>query len=140
MTTRLLRSIPVLTADPEPEVDRLLEEQIKQMEDGLKYEWAGDIRRLLCPWLTSHRCSVDAMANLLAMNRRTFYRCLKSRGTSYRALANEIRFDVACFLLKDTEMSLSQIAAALGYSEASAFTHAFRGCSGQAPSVWRAAN
>jgi AraC-like DNA-binding protein len=42
--------------------------------------------------------------------------------------------------LKDTEMSLSQIAAALGYSEASAFTRAFRGWSGQAPSVWRAAH
>ena len=83
---------------------------------------------------------MDAMANLLAMNRRTFDHRLKSRGTSYRALANEIRFEVACRLLKDTEMSLSQIAAALGYSQASAFTRAFRGWSGQAPNVWRAAH
>ena len=139
MTTQLLRSMPALTADPEPGAEPLLEEQIRQTEDGLGDEWAGDIRRMLCPWLTSHRCSVDAMADLLAMTRRTFDRRLKSRGTSYRALANEIRFEVACRLLKDTEMSLSEIAAALGYSEASAFTRAFRGWSGQAPSVWRAA-
>jgi AraC-like DNA-binding protein len=140
MTTRLLRSMPVLTADPEPGADPLLEEPVKPTEDGLGDDWAGDIRRMLCPWVTSHRCSVDAMAALLAMDRPTFDRRLKSRGTSSRALSNEIRFEVACRLLKDTEMSLSQIAAALGYSEASAFTRAFRGWSGQAPGVWRAAN
>ena len=140
MTTHLLRSMPALTADPEPGADPLLEEPVKPTEDSLGYEWAGDIRRMLCPWLTSHRCSVDAMADLLAMDHRTFERRLKSRGTSSRALAHEIRFEVACRLLKDTEMSLSQIAAALGYSQTSAFTRAFRGWSGQAPSVWRATN
>ena len=140
MTAHLPVSMPGPTADPEPGADPLLEEQIKQMKGGPGYELAGDIRRLLCTWLTSHRCSADDMASLLAMSRRTFDRRLKSRGTSYRALANEIRFEVACRLLKDTEMSLIQIAAALGYSEASAFTRAFRGWSGQAPSVWRAAN
>jgi len=144
MTNRMLRSMPVLPADPEPERHPLLlamlEERVKQTKDASGYEWAGDIRRMLCPWVTSHRCSVDAMAALLAMDRPTFDRRLKSRGTSSRALSNEIRFEVACRLLKDTEMSLSEIAAALGYSEASAFTRAFRGWSGQAPSVWRAAN
>ena len=144
MTNRMLLSMDALPADPEPEGHPLrlamLEERVKQTKDGPGYEWAGDIRRLLCPWLTSHRSSVDDMADLLAMDRRTFDRRLKSRGTSSRALANEIRFEVACRLLKDTEMSLSQIAAALGYSEASAFTRAFRDWSGQAPSVWRAAN
>ncbi|MET0532513.1 MAG: helix-turn-helix transcriptional regulator [Microvirga sp.] len=77
------------------------------------------------------------MASLLAMSRRTFDRRLKSRGISYKALANEIRFEVACRLLQDTEMSLSQIAAALGYSEASAFTRAFRRWSGRTPTAWR---
>jgi AraC-like DNA-binding protein len=136
--------MPVPTADPEPEVHPLVvalqEERVKQTKDGLEYELAGDIRRLLCPWLTRHRRAPDAMASRLAMSRRTFDRRLKSRGISYKALANEIRFEVACRLLQDTGMSLSQIAAALGYSEASAFTRAFRGWSGQAPSAWRAAN
>ena len=34
-------------------------------------------------------------------------------------------------------MPLAQIAAALGYSEASAFTRAFRRWSGQTPTTWR---
>jgi AraC-like DNA-binding protein len=82
--------MPALIADPEPGADPLLEEPVKPTKDGLEYEWAGDIRRLLCPWVTSHRGSVDAMADLLAMTRRTFDRRLKSRGTSYRALASRM--------------------------------------------------
>ena len=144
MTVHLLVSMPAPTADPEPEANPLRqamqEEQGKQTTGGLEYQVAGDIRRLLCPWLTSHRRSPDDMARLLGMSRRTFDRRLKNRGITYKALANEIRFEVACRLLQDTEMSLSQIAAALGYSEASAFTRAFQGWSGQTPSAWRAAH
>ena len=51
---------------------------------------------------------------------------------------NEIRFEIARQLLEDTEVPLAQIAAALGYSEASAFTRAFRRWSGQTPTAWRA--
>ena len=55
----------------------------------------------------------------------------------YRAIANEIRFEIARQLLTDTQVPLAQIAAALGYSEASAFTRAFRRWSGQTPKTWR---
>jgi len=40
-------------------------------------------------------------------------------------------------LLTDTQVPLAHIAAALGYSEASAFTRAFRRWSGQTPRTWR---
>jgi AraC-like DNA-binding protein len=56
----------------------------------------------------------------------------------FKALANEIRFEIARQLLEDTEVPLGQIGAALGYSEASAFTRAFRRWSGQTPTSWRA--
>jgi DNA topoisomerase-3 len=45
--------------------------------------------------------------------------------------------EIARQLLEDTEVPLGQIAAALGYSEASAFTRAFRRWSGQTPTAWR---
>ena len=71
------------------------------------------------------------------MHRRTLSRRLKGGGMGYRAIANEIRFEIARQLLEDTEVPLGQIAAALGYSEASAFTRAFRRWSGQTPTTWR---
>ena len=72
------------------------------------------------------------------MHRHTLSLHLKSRGTSSRAIANEIRFEIARQLLQDTQASLAQISAALGYSEASAFTRAFRRWSGRTPTAWRA--
>jgi AraC-like DNA-binding protein len=43
-----------------------------------------------------------------------------------RAITNEMRLEIARQLLEDTEVPVGQIAAALGYSEASAFSRAFR--------------
>ena len=71
------------------------------------------------------------------MHRRTLHRHLRTEGLAFRQMANEIRFEIACELLANTDMALGQIAAALKYSELSAFTRAFRRWSGQTPSAWR---
>jgi AraC-like DNA-binding protein len=67
------------------------------------------------------------------MHRRTLFRRLRGAGTGIRELTNEVRFEIARQLLRNTRISLVQVAADLGYSEASAFTRAFRRWSGQTP-------
>jgi AraC-like DNA-binding protein len=74
------------------------------------------------------------------MHRRTLNRHLRSEGFAFRQVANQVRYEIACDLLRNTDMALSQIAAILRYSELSAFTRAFRRWSGQKPSVWRASH
>lgn len=124
-------------AGADPMMREVLEERIRQIKNSQGSEFSDDIRRLLRTRLTSARCSAEDIAELLAMHRRTLSRRLKGSGMGYRALANEIRFEIARQLLEDTEVPLGQIAAALGYSEASAFTRAFRRWSGQTPTAWR---
>jgi AraC-like DNA-binding protein len=124
-------------AGADPIVRALLEERIQQMKGTQGSALSDDIRRLLRTRLTSKRCSADDIADLLTMHRRTLSRRLKGSGMGYRAITNEIRFEIARQLLQDTEVPLGQIAAALGYSEASAFTRAFRRWSGQTPTAWR---
>jgi AraC-like DNA-binding protein len=53
-------------------------------------------------------------------------------------MVNEIRFEVARQLMTNAEMTLGDVATALSFSEASAFTRAFRRWSGQTPTAWRA--
>jgi AraC-like DNA-binding protein len=74
------------------------------------------------------------------MHRRTLNRHLRTEGLAFRQVANQVRFEIACELLANTDMALSQIAAVLRYSEPSAFTRAFRRWSGQTPSAWRASH
>ncbi|KLK93533.1 AraC family transcriptional regulator [Microvirga vignae] len=124
-------------AGADPMVRALLEERIQQMKGAQGSVLSDDIRRLLRTRLTSKRCSAEDIADLLAMHRRTLSRRLKGSGMGYRAITNEIRFEIARQLLQYTEVPLGQIAAALGYSEASAFTRAFRRWSGQTPTAWR---
>jgi|SRR5215218_1766228 len=127
--------LPVAGADPM--VRALVEERIQQLRSAQGSEFSDDIRRLLRTRLTINHCSADDVAHLLAMHRRTLSRRLKDGGMGYRDITNEIRFEIARQLLTDTQVSLAQIAAALGYSEASAFTRAFRRWSGQTPTTWR---
>jgi AraC-like DNA-binding protein len=125
-------------AGADPLLQTMLEERISQLKGAQGSEFSDDIRRLLRTRLTSTRCSADDIADLLAMHRRTLSRRLKGGGMGYRDISNEIRFEIARQLLRDTEVPLGQIAAALDYSEASAFTRAFRRWSGETPTTWRA--
>lgn len=128
LTRRVVGADPLLRA--------VLEAQIRRIKETQGNEFSDDIRRLLRTRLTSSRCSADDIAHVLAMHRRTLSRRLKG-GMGYRAIANEIRFEIARQLLEDTRVPLGEIAAALGYSEASAFTRAFRRWSGCTPTAWR---
>ena len=119
-------------------VRALLEERIRQMKGDPQSEFTDDIRRLLRTRLTGHDCSADTIAHLFAMHRRTLSRRLKDSGKGYRTITGETRFEIARQLLQDTRVPLGEIAAALGYSEASAFARAFRRWSGHTPTEWRA--
>jgi AraC-like DNA-binding protein len=131
------RDLDIWVARADPMMRALLQERIQQLKSAQGSEFSDDIRRLLRMRLTSNHCSADDIAHLLTMHRRTLSRRLKGSGIGYRAITNEIRFEIARQLLTDTQVPFAQIAAALGYSEASAFTRAFRRWSGQTPTAWR---
>ena len=79
------------------------------------------------------------MAGRLSVHRRTLNRRLKSEGTGFKTIVDEMRSAMARHMLADTELPLAHIAAALDFSEPAAFTRAFQRWSGGVPpSVWRA--
>jgi AraC-like DNA-binding protein len=100
--------------------------------------FAEELRQVLRSELFRDTCTAATIAQLFSMHRRTLHRHLQAEGHTFRQVADAVRFELACELLENTDMALSQLAAALQYSELSAFTRAFRRWSGQAPSSWRA--
>jgi len=134
------RDLDLRVAGADPMVRALLEERIEHLKGRQGNAFSDDIRRLLRTQMTGSSCSAEEIAGLLAMHRRTLTRRLKDGGTGYRAILSEIRFEIARQLPGDTKVPLGQIAAALGYTEAGAFTRAFRRWAGQTPGAWRNAH
>ncbi|WP_407531049.1 helix-turn-helix domain-containing protein [Methylobacterium oryzisoli] len=104
-------------------------DEIAEAEDTLG-------QRLLAV-MTEMPLSKTEVAEAIGIHRRTLSRWLKSEGTSFRQVVKDARFSLAAQLLIDTNMSLTEISAALEFSEPAAFTRAFRRWTGMTPSVWR---
>ena len=126
---------PVEGADPG--FRRILELQVGELEHMHEDGFSSRLRRSLRTLLLQRGCSAGRMAQLFAMHQRTMSRRLKAEGHSFQHLVDEVRYDIARHHLANANMPLNEVAVALGYSEASAFTRAFKRWSGLNPKAWR---
>lgn len=81
--------------------------------------------------------SAARIAAALGLHERTLRRRLTAGGASLQGLIAEQRFELARQLLHDTQLGMGEIAAVLGYAEASVFVRAFGGWAGCSPGRWR---
>lgn len=125
--------------DNNPEVLRLLQQEIDKLEVKLDDNFQEQVSSILRTTIVTGHSSADQVAELFSINRRTLSRRLRASGTSFRKLADEARFQVARQLLEDSSIQIIQIASILGYSNTSAFTRSFRRWSGATPARWRIA-
>jgi AraC-like DNA-binding protein len=123
---------PLAGANP-----RMLRALMQQANDLPQPDLIEKLHRSLRVLLLSGVTSGDAIADMLAMHRRTLNRRLKAHGTTFREVLDDVRFEAAFQLLATTQLALDEVAAALGYSGVSPFTRAFRRRSGTTPGQWR---
>ena len=98
---------------------------------------ASTLRACLGMYLLDERPGVYLAAEIMGLSSRSLQRALHKEGTSWSAVLELVRFDVARHLLEENELPMSEIALRLGYSEQSAFTRAFRHWAGVAPNRYR---
>ena len=91
------------------------------------------VRQLL---LRGEKPQLPAVARALAISPRHLQNKLRADGVSYQALLDTIRKQMALDCLKRGEMTICEVAFLLGFSEQSAFTHAFRRWTGTTPSEY----
>jgi len=126
---------PLHSADPE--LHAALGAQAALFEELASPGLPSQVQRVMRNLLLEGKGSIEAVARRFSMHRRTLDRHLGANGVSFRKLADETRFEVACQLLRDTQMSVGEIATSLHYGDSSAFAHAFRRWSGESPTRWR---
>jgi AraC family transcriptional regulator len=87
---------------------------------------------------TNADVSLAALAADAGLSRFHFCRAFKeSTGLSPHAWLRQYRLEQAMNMLRDTNVSVVSVAAALGYSSQTAFAAAFRKLTGETPSDWR---
>ncbi len=121
-----------------PELHRLLQKQIEALETRYRHDFMSQVRCLLRTAIQTGHCRAEQVARLISMSPRTLNRRLNASGTSFHALMDECRFEIARQLLETSDMDVARVAGALNYADASAFTRAFRRWSGTTPARWRA--
>ena len=126
---------PVPQADPQ--LRRYLQDRVDESIRRMNLDFQDKAFQCVLVQVRAGSCSLDALAKQFAIHRRTLNRRLELCGTSFRALENQARREIACDLLRHTGNSIEAVACELGYTSASAFTRAFSKWEGLPPAAWR---
>ncbi len=121
----------------DPQVRRQVEAEVRARRAAILADFPSTVRRILRKQLLIGECSMEQVAALLGMSRRTLDRHLARHGVRYGKLIESVEGDVACQLLRDTDMEIQQIAESLHYSSPANFATAFKRWSGETPSEYR---
>jgi AraC-like DNA-binding protein len=81
------------------------------------------------------RASAQTAAAALHLSPRTLRRRLAEEGTSFQQVADTLLQELAVDLLRQ-DLSVTEVAARLGYAEIASFTRAFRRWTGLSPRAW----
>ena len=95
------------------------------------------LRILLEEHLTLGEFGCKDMAKALNMSEKTLQRRLAKEGTNFSQELTNLRQQRSTTLLVETDLSLTEIAFLCGYSEVSAFYHAFNRWYGVSPKTYR---
>jgi AraC-like DNA-binding protein len=125
---------PIPTAHPM--IARYVQSRVDEI--GARPEhWDGKIRELVRSLLPGGHCTIENIAEHLTCDRRTIHRRLGECGTSFSAILQAERADVAMRLVEDGNRPLKEIVELLGFSAQSAMARWFRASFGCSITQWR---
>lgn len=97
----------------------------------------GQVTRVISFSLANGRCNLNSVASAMYQSPRTLQRKLEEQGTSFSALLDSVRFNMANQYLNNHFYRLTDIAVQLGYSNLSGFSRSYFRWSGVYPSEVR---
>ena len=95
----------------------------------------GQVENILAP-LLSGDVSIEHAASELGISRQTLLRRLKREGTTFEELLVSLRQRVAVHYLTQRRLPVKRVADALGFSDVSAFSRAFKRWTGYSPRAY----
>lgn len=135
MTEALSEDNPARDAELATHAERMLTLIASAPDDAPASEGVRRSLRLLLP---EGEATVEQVARNQALTPRTLQRLLDREGSSFGALLNEVRRELALRYLDDPSRQVGAVANMTGYQRASSFTRWFSAGFGMPPATWRA--
>ena len=95
------------------------------------------LRSALLEMLPGGEASIDTASRRLATSRRTLQRRLQAEGTSYQAVLDDVREQLARHYLRESRITNTEIALLLGFADPNSFFRAFHDWTGCTPETMR---
>ena len=93
----------------------------------------ADVENAVAASLPHGQMRIENVAQKLGLSPRTLRRKLAAEGFTFAGILDDLRLALARRYLAEHDLSISRIAWLLGYTEVSAFSHAFRRWTGRPP-------
>jgi len=110
--------------------EQVLTDYLARLE---RSEVTVQVQAKLIQLLPSGKVEEGFIARALNLSLRSLQRKLEERGVTFRKLLDDTRQQLAEQYLKDSTLSVSEIAYLLGFAEVSSFSRAFKRWTGRAP-------
>ncbi|MFV8782115.1 AraC family transcriptional regulator ligand-binding domain-containing protein [Microbulbifer sp. SA54] len=138
-------SFPLSWLTRKPQYDeQLLRAHFQQRIRLLQSIYPGNLQAQVCHiignLLPSGECSIERVAAALNLHPRVLQKKLQQDGTSFRALLQKTRMEVAERNLQHGQLSVTDLALNLGYADVAIFSRNFKRWTGNSPSEWKTRN
>lgn len=111
------------------------ETQLTQLDNSNSIR--GRVENLLQPMLPTGEASIQIIANKLGVSRQTLFRKLKAEGITFEKVLDELRYKLAVHYLEERMISVNETSYLVGFSDAAAFSRAFKRWTGSSPRMSR---
>lgn len=114
--------------------ESVIQDYLENMQQG---SWRDRVYQAIHAAFTHGEPSLSEIAAQLNIGERSLSRRLKEENTSFRSLLAEKRKELAGFYLRNSDLSVTEVAFKLGFSDVSNFNRACQNWFGCSPSAYR---
>lgn len=116
---------------------QLVQRHVDEMAKITLQELPYYVQKLLRNQLPNGQVTIERIAEHMMLSPRSLQRYLQTEGTGFQELLDKTRKSMATRYIRDSSISLTQLAGLLGYADLSTFSRAFSRWTGMSPQKWK---
>jgi AraC-like DNA-binding protein len=133
----LARELEAIPPNSRPEIARYAREYLNTLLAQKNQSLTDRVTRLVRTLLSTGRCSIEEISDHLAVDRRTVHRKLAREGSTFSAILDGVRSDLAQQYLRGHDRPIGDVSQLLGFSSPSTFSRWFHDRFGHSATRWR---